>query len=191
MSSARTATIRHLAQMAVLASPVRQELLDVLARMGTTSLAELGALLGRPADGLYYHVRLLQRAGLVEPAGTRRRGGRSEALVRATASQFMIRYASRPPAEMRAVSAIVATMLRLGSRDFRRALGDPTTRVEGPERDLWALRTTGWLLPAQVRRINRLIRELSAAASRFEPKGRLYAVTVLLAPLLRPGPRRR
>ena len=176
-------TITRLDQMAALSSPVRQELLDVLARMGSVSLAEVAAVLGRHADGLYYHVRILQRIGLVRPAGTRTIAGRKEALFRAVAPEFAIRYADSPPSHRRAVGAIVTAMLRLGIRDFRRALSAPDVRVDGDARDLWALRTTGWLLPEHVRRVNTMIRKLSRTATRPHPKGRLYGVTVLLTPL--------
>jgi hypothetical protein len=81
------------------------------------------------------------------------------------------------------VTAIVAAMMRLGARDFRRALAAGGTRVEGPARDLWALRTTGWLLPSQVRRVNALIQRLSKATQQSSKSGRLYGVTVLLTPL--------
>jgi len=170
-------------QLAALVSPVRQELLDVLARVDAVSLAELGALLGRPADGLYYHVRKLERAGLVEPAGERANGGRKEALFRAVASQFALRYAPAPARHARAVNGVVGAMLRLGARDFRRALHRPGTKLEGPDRDLWALRTTGWLRPADVRRVNRVIRTLAESTARRRPPGRLYALSVLLTPL--------
>src|SRR5262245_38322087 len=182
MAIRRTATVSRLRQMAVLSSPVRQELLDVLARMGTVSLTEIGAVLGRPSDGLYYHVRMLVRAGLVT-AATRTRGGRREAVFRAVAPQFALRYAPSTSSHARAVTSIVTSMLRLGIRDFRRALANGGNRVEGPERDLWALRTTGWLLPSQLREVNRLIWDLSEAATRSESKGRLYGVTILLTPL--------
>jgi hypothetical protein len=92
-------------------------------------------------------------------------------------------YASTSPSHVRSVSAIVTAMLRLGIRDFHRALARGEVRLEGAERDLWALRTTGWLLPAQVRNVNRQIRSLSKAATQKQPKGRLYGVTVLLTPL--------
>ena len=104
MHSRRTSIVSRLDQMAALASPARQELLDVLARMGAASLAEIGAVLGRPSDGLYYHIRVLQRVALVVPAGTRGRGGRKERLFRATASEFALRYASSPPQRGRAFS---------------------------------------------------------------------------------------
>lgn len=175
--------VSHLSQIKVLVSPLRQELLDVMARMGAVSLAEVAAALGRPADGLYYHVRLLQRVGLVEPAGSRAVGGRREALFRAVASQFRLRYAEAPPAQARAVTAIVGSMLRLGARDFRRALASGGNRVDGPTRDLWALRTTGWLGDAQLREVNRRVADLAAATTHTDATGRLYAVTVLLTPL--------
>ncbi len=191
MRTHQVATIERLEQMAVLTSPVRQELLDALARMGTVSLAEVAAVLGRPPDGLYYHVRLLCRAGLVRQAGVRRRGHRVETLFRASAPVFALRYAPRPGSRARALNTIVAGMLRLGIRDFRRALKQRDTRLEGPERELWALRTTGWLLPPQVRLVNRMIRRLARVAERTRPRGRLYGVTVLLTPLTRDRVRRR
>jgi hypothetical protein len=140
-------------------------------------------LLGRPADGLYYHVRLLMRVGLVRSAGARTRDGHRESLFRATARQFAVRYTPTSTPNVRAMNDIVTSMLRLGVRDFRRALASGTTRCEGPVRDLWAMRTTGWLVRPRVGQINRMIGALVKTASRHDPKGRLYAVTVLLTPL--------
>src|SRR5262245_19633178 len=136
------------AELSALRSPVRQELLDVLARVDAASLAEVGALLGRPSDALYYHVRILARAGLVRAAGRRIVSGRPEVLYRAVASQFAVRYAPAPARQAATVNGIVAAMLRLGARDFRRALGREGVRLVGQSRDLWALRTAGWLRPA-------------------------------------------
>ena len=182
MTRAQPRRICRKDQLAALVSPVRQEVLDALARLGTVSMAELAAVLGRPADGLYYHVRALQRAGLVEAMGERSRGSRSESLVRAQARQFAIRYPA-DPADRRPITAIVAAMLRLGTRDFARAVARADVRVAGPARELWALRTTAWLDPAQVRQVNRRILALSNAGTRTSPRGRLYAITVVLTPL--------
>ena len=192
MRTPRPTPIARLDQMRVLASPARQELVDALTRLGTASLAELGVALGRPADGLYYHVRLLARVGLVRAAGTRMRRGRREELFRTGARQFRVRYAAGSAPRARAMDAIVASMLRLGIRDFRRAQRSGTARVEGPARDLWALRTVGRLEEAQVRAVNRRIHDLVGAVNGTQPGGRLYAVTVLLTPLAhRAGPVRR
>jgi DNA-binding transcriptional ArsR family regulator len=179
----RQAVVSRPDQMAALASPARQELLDALARMGTASLAELAETLGRPADGLYYHVRALEKVGLVRAAGSRKVGRRSERLVRALAPEYALRYPDAPAARARAAGAIVSGMLRLCIRDYRRAFGRSENRVSDPVRDVWALRTTGWLTPREVADVNRHVRGLRDAVSRSGPRGRLYAVTILLAPL--------
>ncbi|HYV40165.1 MAG TPA: helix-turn-helix domain-containing protein, partial [Thermoanaerobaculia bacterium] len=61
----RTYSITRPDQLAALASPVRQEIVDVLAGMPRAPIAAIAAALGRPANGLYYHVRELVRVGLV------------------------------------------------------------------------------------------------------------------------------
>src|SRR5438309_1941063 len=170
-------------QLRALISPVRQELVDVLSRMGTASLAEIATVLGRPADGLYYHVRLLVRVGLVFPAGSRTNGGRPEALYKSIAPQLALPYKTSPKGHARAVTAIVSSMLRLGIRDFRRASTRPGYRLRSPRRELWALRTTGWLAPTGIKDVNRRILGLSRAVSQPKAKGRLFAVTILLTPL--------
>lgn len=183
MSRPSTHRISQMRQLTAIVSPVRQEILDLMARVDAVSLAQVGALLARPSDGLYYHMRALQRAGLVESAGTRTVAGRKEQLFRAVASEFALHYAAAPARHAAAVNSVVGAMTRLGARDFHRALQAEGTKLEGPDRDLWALRTTGWLRPADVRRVNRLIQSLVTATGRSRPPGQLYAVTVLLTPL--------
>jgi DNA-binding transcriptional ArsR family regulator len=173
-------------QLAALASPARQEIVDVLARMGDASVAEVAAALGRPADGLYYHLKALLRVGLVVEAGSRRRQARGEALYRTVAEEVMLRYDIGHEGR---IVAIVGSMLRLGGRDFRRALTSGRAAVSGPGRELWALRLTGWLPAGNVRALNREIKRLrdvvtkGSDATGSRRGRRLYAVTVLLTPL--------
>ena len=75
-SRAKRHVIRSQKQLAVLASAPRLEIVDILADAGTLSVAELAAVLERPADALYFHLRALLRAGLVRRTGFRYRGRR-------------------------------------------------------------------------------------------------------------------
>jgi DNA-binding transcriptional ArsR family regulator len=84
--------IRSKRQMRALAAPTRQEIVDVLPGMGTVSVAELATALGRPADSLYYHLRILNRVGLVRSAGSHRLNGRRETLFRAIAPEMSLCY---------------------------------------------------------------------------------------------------
>jgi DNA-binding transcriptional ArsR family regulator len=170
-------------QLVALASAARQEIVDVLGSMGTVSVAELAVALGRPADALYFHLRVLTRVGLVRPAGERSRNGRREALFRVPADELRLRYNPRDPANRRRVTTIVGSMLRLGIRDFERAFRRLDVKVLGPQRELWALRKVSRLSPARVADINSLIEGLKNAVASPDAKGRLYAITVLLTPL--------
>jgi DNA-binding transcriptional ArsR family regulator len=170
-------------QMRALAAATRQEIIDVLPGMGAVSVAELAAVLQRPADSLYYHLRILKRVALVLSAGGRRVGGRREALFRAVAPEMSLRYELGKKGNAREVNAIVASMLRLGIRDFGNSFGAAQAAVSGPHRELWALRKTGWLSQDQLAAVNRSIETLLTAMSKTRRRGRLYGITVVLNPL--------
>lgn len=182
-SRAKRHVIRSQKQMAVLTSAPRQEIVDILADAGTLSVAELAAVLGRPADALYFHLRALLRVGLVRQAGFRYRGRRKEALFRTIAPDLWLQYQPRHEPNRRAVTAVVSSMLRLGIRDFRRSFQRGDVIVSGRRRELWALRKAGHLSLADLAVVNRLIERLRSATSKPKGHGRLYAVTVLLTPL--------
>jgi hypothetical protein len=80
---------------------------------------------------------------------------------------------------------IIASMLRLGSRDFSNSFKTADASVSGPNRELWALRKTGWLSQAQIAEVNRYIEKLMHVMAVPGRNGRLYAVTIVLTPLSR------
>ena len=85
------------------------------------------------------------------------------------------------------VNSIVASMLRLGIRDFGRSFRAGEASVSGPERELWALRKTGWLSREQIAEVNQYISKLMEIAGSSGTGEKLYALTVLLTPLKRKG----
>ena len=170
-------------ELAALVSGARQEIVDVLSQMETPSVAELATALGRPADAIYYHLRILQRAGLVVCAGSRNHGKRQEQLFRTISPDLRLAYKIGKRGNVREITAIVRSMLRLGARDFRDAFHGGDAKVSGRGRELWALRTTGWLKAEEVVKLNRSISSLARAVSKPRREGRLYGITVLLTPL--------
>jgi len=183
--------IRSEKQLATLVAAARQEIVDVLAELGAVSVAELATALGRPADALYFHLRALTRAGLVQKAGYRsrprgkeaKRQRGKEALYRTAAPDLQLHYEPRKASNRKAVSAIVASMLRLATRDFRGAFRRATVAVSGPYRELWGLRKAGRLSRSRLAEVNRSISRLVNTVSGSGRRGRLYAVTVVLTPL--------
>ena len=170
-------------ELRALVSPIRQEIVDVMSTRGAMSVAELAAALGRPADALYFHLRALQRAKLVRRTVVRRGGQRQTSLFRTVAPELKLRYEPASGVHRRNLTAIVASMLRLGVRDFRRGLHQEGVRVTGPRRELWALRRTARLTVPQIEEVNRLIDRLSQQFAGVHDEGPMYAITVLLTPL--------
>lgn len=170
-------------QVSALKSPVRQEIADVLSQMGAVSVGELAATLGRPADALYYHLRVLKQAGLVLRAGYRGQGVNKEELIRTVSSDLRLQYQPGKGGNDKQINAIVGSMLRMGIRDFRHAFQSGDAQVSGSGRELWALRKTGWLTPKEIVSLNRSIEGLAKAVSKPRGQGRLYGITVLLTPL--------
>jgi DNA-binding transcriptional ArsR family regulator len=69
--------------------PIRGRLLAELAA-GPASAAMLAGRVGLPRQKVNYHLKALERHGLVELAGERRKGNVTERLMRATAASYVI-----------------------------------------------------------------------------------------------------
>ncbi|HEY2344789.1 MAG TPA: winged helix-turn-helix domain-containing protein [Xanthomonadaceae bacterium] len=171
-------------KIALFATPVRVELVTAIQALGgSATVAELAVQLGRPADGLYYHLRALVRGGLLrEREGA---NGRSYQLTIPEGESLRLRYKPGATANARSVAKVATSMSRLAQRDFQRALARPETVVEGPERELWAGRLRGWVDPDELVEINRLLHRLADLLLSTRPAGggQLIAFHWLLAPL--------
>jgi len=171
-------------KIAVLATPVRIEIATAIQALGgPTTVAELAEQLGRPADGLYYHLRAMVKGGLLtEHEGD---NGRCYALAVPAGESMRLVYRPGATANAKAVGLAARSMSRLAQRDFLRALADPSTVAEGPRRELWSARLRGWLEPAELAEANRLLRQLAdlMLSSRPGGKGKLVMVQWMLAPL--------
>lgn len=178
-------SIEQAKKIAVLAAPVRIEIVSTLEALGrAATVAELAEQLGRPADGLYYHLRAMVRAGLIQqqPGSG---DGRRYRTISARGQRLRLRYKPGTTANAKAVGRVAASVSRLAQRDFARALSRDDTIVEGPTRELWAARFRGWFNPAELAEVNRLLSRLVEmfARSRPIPAGKLIALQWILAPI--------
>lgn len=177
--------ISDAATIRLLASPARQEILDTLEALGgEASVSELAAGLGRPADGLYYHLRLLTRGRVVEELAGEGEGRRYRTRA-GKRGRTRLAYKPGATANAAAVERAAASMLRIAGRDFGAAIQRNGTVVEGPQRELWASRMKGWVGDADLVEINRLLERLMTLVhgTRSERRQRLVSLAWVLAPL--------
>lgn len=157
VASGRDRPIERLDQVRALESTVCQEIVDLVQAAGPCSVRELGALMGRRPDSLYYHVRKLSSAGLLVDCGIRGVGRRAGTMYDVPARPLRLAYEPSDPENVGAVSRVVASMLRSAIRDFRGGFRPDLAVVEGEGRNLWAARTKGWLGEEDLAEVNALL----------------------------------
>jgi DNA-binding transcriptional ArsR family regulator len=154
----------------LLASPLRQAILDALSAEGPLSVADLSAVCHRPPDRLYYHVKRLLAAGLLTPAPDR--DGTREARFDVAGRPMYIRYDPGNGANRRAVVGVMNGMLRAARRDFTRGFRSGV-EGHGPQRRLWVSRVEGTLTDGQIAALNRLLsRAIALVMSGRQRQGR-------------------
>lgn len=187
MAYKRTTVVEDADKIALLASPTRIEIVDTLESLGdAVTVAELASALGRPADGLYYHLRQLAEGGLVEEVASsegRRYRSRTHG-----GDRLRLRYRPGATPNADAVGRVAASVLRVAARDFARALADPDTVVDGPRRELWVAHGKGWVDADTLAEINRLLARLmdllqQPADVRTRAKRKLVALSWVLSPV--------
>jgi hypothetical protein len=179
----RISRLRHLKS---LSSPIRQEIVDTVNALGTCSVPEIAAALGRPADALYYHVRALRKSGLLVSAGKRQNNRHVEALVRPPTRRVMrLQYAPDDPGNVTEVNRIVRGMLRGAGRDFERGFQPSLATVHGKRRNLNASRQKAWLAPEELAEVNQLLGRLQQIfhSARRQNGTEFCSLTFVMAPL--------
>ena len=137
--------IKRTEQIELLASPLRQEIVDAVRAMGTCSARELAPELGTSPDSLYYHLRKLVAGGLLVSEGKRSATRRHEEVFRTPGDSMRAVYDLEDARFSEALHRAVGALLRMAHRDFDRGSRSRLARVGGRHRNLWAARLTGWL----------------------------------------------
>ena len=181
--------IADVRQIRALASPIRQDILDALTAIGPCSVAELAVALGRPADGLYYHIKHLLDVRLLMEVPSNG-SGRGELRLDVAHKSLYLQYKPASRTNKAAVLRVIGALMRSAERTFRRGFRPGVAVVEGPRRNLWAGRTRGFLSERELAEVNVLLDRLITlmrSGRRDRDNGgskdrSLYEVTFVLAP---------
>ncbi|PPT72756.1 transcriptional regulator [Xanthomonas arboricola] len=171
-------------QVRLLSSPARQEIVDTLASLGgAASTAELAEQLGRPADGLYYHLRELVAGDLlteVMEVG----GERVFRLAGEGAGPARLVYNLGPHGNANELARFARSLLQVAQQDFEAAIEVEEVVTAGKKRELWVSRNKGWLSDRDLQEVNVLLERLSELTSqpKAEGRNRLASLAFALAP---------
>jgi DNA-binding transcriptional ArsR family regulator len=125
MMQASIAVVSDSKQVSALAHPMRSRILESLKSPETA--AGLARSFGRSRQSIRYHLKALERVGLIRHAGERRKGNFLEQLYQATANRFIVssQFASNPTqlASVFRDQASLCQLVDLGERLQRDAAG--------------------------------------------------------------------
>jgi DNA-binding transcriptional ArsR family regulator len=177
---------RRAARLAALTSPVRIELIGALQAHGPSSVRELAAHLGRPADGLYHHIRTLEKAGVLREESRRKVGRREEAVYALTAARIGGEMEPNSRASREAAGRAAAAALRLAAREFAAALLAGEAPCAGDVPRLRTSRQKAWLTDAGLGELHALLSRVEELLSGENERrqGRLFVLTTVLTPLI-------
>lgn len=176
-------------RLASLISPARLEIVECLQLHGPGTAAELAQRLGRAADGLYHHLRILERRGIVLRGGERASGGRRAVVYRLAADRLQADVdAGASTAFRRAWSDSAAAVLRAAEREVRRHVLSGQARSRGRRRDVHVSRAKARLSPSALAEVNAHLDAIRALVARHAREGggdgTYFTLTCALAPTL-------
>lgn len=179
--------VRSAEELHALGTVVRQEIIDVVRHLPSFSVSDVAREMGRPADALYFHMRILEKAGLIVADGERVTARRPETVYhcREPGAQVMLDYGSGDARAAKAALSAVRALLRAAVDDFETGRASEKAVMQGPERNLWAGRNVAWLDRQDLREVNSLLGRLSEIMGQPRKPGhdQLCVLSYSLAPV--------
>ena len=176
--------IRHPAEAEAAFSPIRNQIRLAMEMLGDCTVNEIARHLGRSAESLYYHLRILQQAGLVQATGQQSSGTRSETVYRLRAKRVRVDATVRTRGFKASLGKIAGTLLRFAERCYQRAIQDDATVIKGDHREVRLIQVSARLSHSRVIELNRKLLELeSFLESADDPReDRRFVLTMVLSP---------
>lgn len=188
MPRAETHPVQSPALWRILISPVRAEIAEAIRLLGPCSVADIAAALDRPADSLYKHIEILQKAGFVTEAGFRKTDRNVEQLLDVVADYFQIDFKdSTGLAENAAFVATVNSFTKSAARAVRDSAAARQLNFHPDHRNVSLNIEVAWLTPEDFLEVRSLIRRLKQLmdAGKKRRQGRLYLTLALSTPITR------
>lgn len=181
----KTLLVRNAKQVRALRTPLRQEIVQALMRLGACTVRELADELGREPAALYYHVHALAKAGIVIDGGHRRGEGRPGRVYGLAAERIIIDRGETSKPFLSALADLQRSTLRTAERELAAAL---EARDESDSDDSTSLlRLASRLRPQDAARATRMLHELvEFLAENDDPEASdTYSLTAAFTRLVR------
>ncbi|MDH3216761.1 MAG: helix-turn-helix domain-containing protein [Candidatus Krumholzibacteria bacterium] len=177
-------------QRKALSSPIRLEILGNFTTPGGMSIADIAERMGRPASALYYHIRILEKVGVLRQVGERPRTKRAEALYDVVADRIAYPTKAGVGSQGRDALKAMSVAFRMAERDLEAALASGKGRRDGENRNFFASRAHCRASKSTLAKVNKLLREVDNILTKESRRNEysddateFFSLTVALLPL--------
>ncbi len=202
----RYADVRTPAQFDALASPVRDQIVQVIVNQapaspdstdsGGVSIREVAEQLGRKPGSLYRHFEALVKSGLIRETGAQTSGGRDAMTYCAEGEALRLITPARPGPALTALCRYLQRMGAFAGRESAAAVRDRARRsipgaTESARSDQASVSMFGWLDSSQQEHLHQLLLDVAGIFenARRRPGTKLIAASMLIRPVRLPGGR--
>ena len=153
--------------------------------LGACTVNELARRMGRVPETLYYHVRRLEKVGIVEQTGIRLDGVRDEAIFQLKGKRLRVDPRQTSPRFLRAMAKGCGSLLRFAQRSFVAALEAKAERRVMAKRSLRIEQATVRLSPRDLAEMNRRLDSLQDFLADADGANgqQMYLITIATTPL--------
>jgi predicted ArsR family transcriptional regulator len=152
--------IRRADQLGAVISPLRHQMVRLMSVLGPCTVKDLAVRLGRSPEALYYHIRALQRVGLVQEKEKRPGVRRPEVVYDLVARTLLTDPEQTDPDYLRNMARSAGALLRLADRHLQVALEDQAATGTRRPGNLRIQQYQARLSPRSIRELNRKLDEL-------------------------------
>ena len=172
-------------QMETLASPVRHQIHLAMEMLGPCSVNQLAERMGRVPETLYYHVRRLEKVGIIKQVGSHTVGARDEAIFQLQSKRLRVDPSQTSPRFLRAMAKGCGSLLRFAHRSFEQALDRKAERRVILKRSLRIEQVAVRLSMQNLAELNKRLDSVQEFLSDADQAGgkQMYVVTISTAPL--------
>lgn len=153
--------------------------------LGPCSIRELASRMGREPATLYYHVNMLERAGVLIRSGVRAVGRQEKAIYELVEKRVRVDMNQRSPQFKDALMRSCGALLRFAERTFIAALKNEATIKTGKASELRIAQVNVRLTKKTLLEINRRLDEVQAYIDEVDSSKAetMYAITICVAPV--------
>ncbi|MCZ6837106.1 MAG: helix-turn-helix domain-containing protein [Planctomycetota bacterium] len=174
--------VRTPEQLRILAAPMRNAIFEAMCDLAPCTLAALSEHLDKSSESLHYHIKLLEKIGVVKAVGLEESGGRKRVIYDLPSKLLKLDPPRRSKAFQAAKADGASAWLRLMDQQLRKAIEAERELAPSKEkRTIRIEREVVSLSPSDLTRLNALLDQIHVLCGKADVVGKEHRIALTFA----------